>query len=134
MPKTVKATLPASVEGYLKALPAEVSGCLQRLRKIIKAAAPEAEEKISYQIPGYTYMGPLVFFAAFKNHCSLFAVSRGILKTLEMELQPFKVVNTTIRFKPENPLPSSLVRKIVALRMQENKQRKALKKTKAGPS
>ena len=134
MPNTYQSTPAATVEDYLKALPPKVRTALRQLRNSIKEAAPNAEEKISYQMPGYKYLGPLVFFAAFKSHCSLFAVSRSILTTLEKELQPFEVVNTTIHFTPENPLPSSVVQKIVRLRIKENEERKAGQKLKSDPS
>ena len=58
------------VDEYLAAAPEEVRPVLEKLRRTIRAAAPKAEEVISYQIPMFKYHGPLVFFAAFRNHCS----------------------------------------------------------------
>jgi len=125
MATTYKRTSAATVDEYLQPLPDKVRMTLEQLRKTIKSAVPKAEEKISYQIPGYYYLGPLVFFAAFKNHCSLFAVSKSILKTFEKELHPFKIANTTIHFTHDHPLPSALVKKMVRLRIKENEERKA---------
>ncbi len=93
---------------------------LTQLRKTIRAAAPMAEEKISYNIPLYTYRGHLVGFAAFKRHCSLFVTNSSIPKRFAKELEPFTINHTTIQFTPENPLPVSLVRKIVKVRVEEN--------------
>ena len=80
MQKAAK-TIPAkNVDEYLKSLPAAVQTTLKKVRQTIKAAAPKAEEVISYQIPMYKYNGPLVAFAAFSGHCSLFVINKNILK------------------------------------------------------
>ncbi|MBI2572816.1 DUF1801 domain-containing protein [Candidatus Woesearchaeota archaeon] len=114
--------IPKTIDEYLKPLAPEVKTTLQKLRKTIKAAAPKAEEGISYQMPCYKYYGQLVYFAAFKNHCSLFA-GRKLLTTLSKELEKFDVKGSTIHFTPEKPLPAVLVTKIVKLRMKENEAR-----------
>lgn len=108
------------VTAYLAALPAAQRRVLTQLRKTIKAAAPQAEEVISYQIPGYKFHGPVVYFAAFKNHCSLFGIKRSNIAKFKKELAPFKIVATTIHFTPEKPLPDALVKKFVRLRVKEN--------------
>ena len=64
-----------NVDEYLAAAPEEVRPVLEKLRRTIRAAAPNAEEVISYQIPMFKYHGPLVLFAAFRNHCSFYVVS-----------------------------------------------------------
>ena len=128
MEKSAK-TIPAkNVDEYLNRLPEHVRITLEKLRKTIKETAPKAEEVISYQIPGYKYYGPVVFFAAFKNHCSLFAVGKHILKIFAKELEPFKIAGTTIHFTHDKPLPVLLVKKIVKLRVKENEERYAAKK------
>src|SRR5215211_4749066 len=122
-------TAPAkNVDEYLDTLPEKVQIVLEKLRQSIKETAPKAEEVISYQIPGYKYYGPVVFFAAFKNHCSLFAVGKHILKIFAKELEPFKIAGTTIHFTHDKPLPVLLVKKIVKLRVKENEERNAAKK------
>ena len=110
------------VDSYLAALPKEVRALLEKLRRTIKAAAPMAEEVISYQIPCYKYHGPLVFFAAFKDHCSFFA-GKAIPRTFRSELKPWRISGTTIHFSVEKPLPASLVRRIVKARIEENETR-----------
>ena len=127
MEKKDQASLPKNVDEYLKRLPSGQRKLLQDLRKVIRATAPEAEEVISYQMPGYRYKGQLVFFAAFANHCSFFGTSKQLLKTFQKELEPFHTSGTTIHFTPDNPLPASLVKKIVKLRLRQNEERFELK-------
>lgn len=121
-------TAPAKdVNEYLEALPANMRSALEKIRKAIRTAAPQAEEVISYAIPTYKHFGALVHFAAFKNHCSFFGVSKKTLAAFEKELEPFTISGTTIRFSPEKPLPSSLVQKFVKIRVKENQALHAVK-------
>ena len=112
-----------SVADYLKAVPPPQRALLKKLRQTIKAAAPKATEVISYGIPGYKHHGVLVYFAAFKNHCSLFAVGKGLMKAHRKALAPFKQSKGTIQFTVEKPLPMALVRKLVKARVKENEAR-----------
>jgi uncharacterized protein YdhG (YjbR/CyaY superfamily) len=114
-----------TVDDYLAALPEKEREVLQELRRVIKSAAPEAEEAISYNIPLYRHHGHLVGFAAFKNHCSLFVTNSEVRKRFAKELEPFEVKHTTIHFSVEKPLPSALVKKIVKARIAENEARAA---------
>jgi uncharacterized protein YdhG (YjbR/CyaY superfamily) len=109
-----------NVDEYLAAVPEEVRAVLEKLRRTIRAAAPKAEEVISYQIPTFKYHGPLVFFAAFRNHCSFYVVSKPMMETFSSELRPYDTSGTTIHFSAKNPLPASLVKKIVKARIEEN--------------
>src|SRR5256885_7626681 len=95
-----------TVDEYINALPADFRITLEKLRQAITKAAPNAEEIISYQIPTYKYKGPLVHFAAFKDHCSLIVINKTILKTFEKELKNYKTTGTTIHFTTEKTLPS----------------------------
>ena len=128
MEKTAKATTAKNVDEYLHSLPEAVRFTLEKLRQTIKLAAPQAEEVISYQIPSYKHKGPLVHFAAFKDHCSLFVVNKNILQTFSKELEPYKTSGTTIHFTPDKPLPAALVQKIVKIRIRENEGRKVTNK------
>jgi uncharacterized protein YdhG (YjbR/CyaY superfamily) len=110
-----------TVDEYIDSQPKQFIDVLHRLRKDILAAAPKAEEVISYRIPTYKFDGPLVHFAAFKNHCSLIVVNRDIPTQLKKELAGFKISGTTIHFTAENPIPSSLVKKIVKRRLIDKK-------------
>jgi len=126
MKKVTKPVIARDIDTYLAALPQEGRVVLGKLRKVIRAAAPDAEETISYQIPSFRYHGPLVFFAAFRNHYSFYVVSKSILDTFSSELKPFEISGTTIHFSADHPLPASLVRKIVKVRMEENEARHVL--------
>jgi uncharacterized protein YdhG (YjbR/CyaY superfamily) len=112
-----------TVDDYLAAVPKDALAVLKKIRRTIKAAAPKAEETISYQIPTFKYHGPLVFFAAFKNHCSFYVVSKSIMKEFGTELKPYDTSGTTIHFSAKKPLPAALVRKIVKARIEENETR-----------
>ena len=119
-----------TVAEYLANVPPKERATLQKLRKTIRATARGAEEKIGYGMPGFKYSGRmLVYFAAFKGHCSFFA-GRKLLATFKKELKPFDTSVGTIRFTADHPLPPALVKKIVKLRMRENEAlAKAKKKT-----
>lgn len=112
------------VDEYISAAPQNVRDVLQQLRTAITAAVPQAEERISYGIPTYKWHGPLVHFAVQKNHCSLTVVSKSAIETFARELTKFKVSGRTIHFTPEQPIPATLVKKIVKLRVKENETRK----------
>lgn len=116
-----------TVDEYLTVLPADQRAALEELRAAIRAAAPEAEETIAYRIPTYRYRGPLVHFAAFRDHLSFIAVSRPVLERFLGELEGWRVSGTTIRFTPDRPLPSSLVAAIVRARVEENAAKAAEK-------
>ncbi|GEM_PF-205486 len=132
MKKTAKSKIPKDVDSYLAKVPPKDRAALEKIRKTIKAAAPKSEEIISYQIPCYKYHGPLVFFAAFPNHLSLYAIGKKLLKELAAELKPFEIKGTTIHFSTANPLPAKLVKKIVKERIKENVLRKSKKQKAEG--
>jgi uncharacterized protein YdhG (YjbR/CyaY superfamily) len=119
----------ANVDEYLAQQPVVVQQTLAKMRKIIKAAVPAAEEVISYQIPTYKLNGPVAAFAGFKNHCSYFAMSHGVMTALAEELKPYDTSGVTIRFPVDKPLPATLIKKLIAEKMKENKQRHAAKVT-----
>ena len=115
----------ATVDDYLATVPDEARAALQDLRATIRAAAPEAEEGISYRVPTYRYHGPLVHFAAFKNHCSLIVASARVVEQFRSELEGYEISGTTIQFSAKNPLPADLVARIVRARVDENGTRPA---------
>jgi uncharacterized protein YdhG (YjbR/CyaY superfamily) len=119
-----------SVDEYLLPLPEDVRTMLENVRQAIWAAAPKAEEVISYQIPTYKFHGPLVHFAAFKDHCSFVAVSKTVIPKFKKELAGYKTSGRTIHFSIDNPLSPALIKKIVKLRVAENKEMDVLKKKK----
>ena len=113
---------PANTDAYLAAVPKDARDALEKLRKIIRAAAPKATETISYQIPTYKYHGMLVSFAAFKDHCSFFP-GAAVIKAYQSKLKPYSTSKGTICFPADKPLPAALVKKLVKARMKENEAR-----------
>ncbi|MCC6962777.1 MAG: DUF1801 domain-containing protein [candidate division Zixibacteria bacterium] len=109
-----------TVEEYLAKLPQVQRAVLEPLRRAIRAAAPQAVEVISYQIPTYKLNGPLVHFMAAKHHCSFICVDKSVPKQFAKELAGYKVSGTTIQFTPENPPAATLVKKIVKMRIKQN--------------
>ena len=111
------------VDEYLAKLPEEARTALEKLRKTIKAAAPEATETISYGMPAFKLHGSLGGFAAFKNHCSFFPMSPAVMDAHRKELEPYDTSKGTIRFPADKPLPAALVRQLVKARMAESEDR-----------
>jgi uncharacterized protein YdhG (YjbR/CyaY superfamily) len=114
-----KTSRPRSVDAYLASLRPDYRAALQKLRRTIKAAAPEATEVISYRMPAFRYFGMLVYYAAFEDHCSLFVASAAVRRKFARELKPYASGKGTLRFTPERPLPAVLVRRIVKARVAE---------------
>ena len=117
-----------SVDSYLAALPEEVRAALEKLRKIIKAAAPDTTEVISYRIPVLKLQGhSLVGFGAAKNYRSFFTMSSSMIPKLARmragELEGYEVSGATIHFTPDKPLPAALVKRLVKERIAENEKR-----------
>jgi uncharacterized protein YdhG (YjbR/CyaY superfamily) len=108
------------VEQFLAAVPAEARATLEKLRKTIGAAVPNATETISHGIPTFKHQGrPLVGFGATKNHCALYVISPAVMDAHAAELEEHDTSKRTIRFPASQPLPEALVRKIVAARIAE---------------
>lgn len=112
-----------AVDGYLAAVQPELRKALQDLRRTIRAAAPKAEEIISYRMPAFRYQGNLVYYAAFRDHGSLFIGSVVTQRKFATELKPFAAGKGTVHFTPEHPLPAALVTRIVKARVAENEAR-----------
>jgi uncharacterized protein YdhG (YjbR/CyaY superfamily) len=111
----------AEVEAYLARVPEPARGTLEKVRAMIRAAAPEeATETISYRIPSFQYKGALVWYAAFKNHCSFFPMDLSLLDEFGEELKKYKTSKGTIQFPVDEPLPKSLVTRIVKKRVAAN--------------
>ncbi len=122
---------PTTIDDYLATVDVEKRNALERLRRIIKAAAPKAEESIGYGMPMFRLNGMLVSFAAAKNHCAFYPCSGSLVKSLSKDLQDFETSKGTIRFQPEKPLPATLVRRIVKIRLKENAARHEFRLRKA---
>ena len=111
---------PTSVEAYFAGLSADVRVELQRLRETIAAAAPDAEEGITYSMPGFLLGGRgFVAYAAFKDHYSFFPMSSRAVETHRAELGALVTGKGTISFEYGARLPVALVKKIVKTRLAE---------------
>lgn len=108
-----------TIDEYILQFPADIQEILKTLRKVIKEAAPDAEEKISYQMPTFYLHGNLVHFAAYKNHIGLYPTPSGI-EAFKLELSEYKGGKGSLRFLIDKPLPYELISKIVKLRVTEN--------------
>ena len=113
-----------TIDEYMAALGDEQRTALERIRKLIHAAAPEAEECISYQLPAFRLNGPLVAFGATATHCAFYPMSAPTVAAHRKELEAWETSKGTIRFQPDHPLPAALVRRLVKARLAENAARK----------
>jgi uncharacterized protein YdhG (YjbR/CyaY superfamily) len=112
------------VDKYLAGVPEEKRAALEKLRQTIRTVVPEAEEILWYQMPTFKFEGrPLVTYAAFKDHCSLFPMSNAVIKAHAAELKSYVTSKGTVRFTSDKPLPAALVKKIVRARIKENQAR-----------
>jgi uncharacterized protein YdhG (YjbR/CyaY superfamily) len=109
------------VDEYLAKVPKGAREALEKLRKAIRATVPEATEAISYAIPAFKLHGrALVWYAAFKNHCSFFPLTSTVRERYGKELERYDTSKGTLRFPANKPLPATLVRKLVKARIAEN--------------
>ena len=113
-----------TVDDYMAKVPEPAHSTLQRVRAAIRSALPaEATEIISYGIPAFSYQGPLVWFAAFSNHCSLFPTA-SVIEAFKDELQGFSTSKGTIHFPTDKPVPTALIKKLVKARVAQNESKK----------
>jgi uncharacterized protein YdhG (YjbR/CyaY superfamily) len=111
---------PATVDAYLAGLPSDRRAGIETLRRTVNAAAPDATETISYQMPALYRDGRLlVSYAAFKQHYSLFPASGAVMAALGDELTPYLAGKATVRFPASRPIPADLVTRIVKVRLAE---------------
>lgn len=118
-----------TIDDYIAAFPAEVQMILQELRAVIHAAAPQALEKISYQMPTFYLQGNLVHFAVHQRHIGFYPVPSGI-EAFKEELASYHQGKGSVQFPLDRPLPYDLVRRIVEFRAAENLQKAEEKKRK----
>ncbi len=107
------------VDGYIAAAPKEVQAKLNEMRAAIKQLAPDATEYISYGMPVFKYEKPFIGFAAMKNHIGLYPMSGSFVAAHEKELAGFTTSKGAIQLPLDKPLPISLIKKIVKLRIKE---------------
>lgn len=120
-------TVAKNIDDYIAAYPKNVQKLLKQMRSIIKKAAPQAAETISYGIPTFTLNGNLVHYAGYKNHIGFYPAPSAI-EAFKNELSVYAGAKGSVQFPLDKPLPVELIREIVAFRIAENMQ-KASKKT-----
>ena len=108
-----------TMDEYIKTFPKDTQKILEEIRATLKAAAPDAQEKISYQMPTFFLNGNLVHFAAFKNHIGFYPVPTGIAK-FKKELSVYEQGKGSVQFPLDQPMPLDLITKIVKFRVKEN--------------
>lgn len=117
---------PRDIDEYIAAFSPEVQEILHRIRRTIQSAAPEAQETISYQMPTFTLHSVLVHFAAFKNHIGLYPPVSGDAG-IEKAIEPYAGEKGNLRFPFSQPIPYSLIERIVKLRVKQNLAKAAAK-------
>ena len=121
----MKTAPPKTVDEYLKAFTGQQRETLDKVRSIIKATAPKAEEAISYGMPAYKMGGmPLVYFAAFKKHIGFYATPTGH-EAFKAELAPYKQGRGSVQFPLNQPIPFDLLKQIVLFRVEQQAEKAA---------
>jgi uncharacterized protein YdhG (YjbR/CyaY superfamily) len=129
-----KAQKPTDIDGYVSQFPADVRAVLRDVREAIRRAAPEAEETISYQMPAFRQHGILVYFAAWKKHIGLYPPISGD-KAVEKAIARYAGPKGNLQFPLDEPMPLTLIERIVKLRLKQDTEKAAAKrKKKSQPS
>jgi len=119
--------VPTSIDEYIAFAPKDVQQKLHELRAVIKAEAPDAEERIAYQMPTFSQNGNLVHFAAFKNHIGFYPAPSGI-ENFQDDLARYKSSKGAVQFPLDEDIPMGLIREIVRFRVKENLAKTRIKK------
>ena len=122
MPTRMRAVAPKNIDEYIAMFSPDVQHVLEKIRATVKQVAPEAQEKISYNMPAFTLGGILVYFAAFKNHIGLYPPVRGDSK-LERRVSLYAGEKGNLKFPLNQPIPYNLIEEIVKLRVKQNSSR-----------
>jgi uncharacterized protein YdhG (YjbR/CyaY superfamily) len=116
---------PKTVDEYLALVPEPARSTLQKVRSVIRSILPpDTTEVLSYGIPTFRHQRNLVSYAAFKDHCSFFPLGSSALEGFSDELKPYRAAKGTLHFPLDEPLPSTLIKKIVKARLAQNDSRK----------
>jgi uncharacterized protein YdhG (YjbR/CyaY superfamily) len=122
--KMSNSKVPKDIDEYLAGVCEPARTTLSKVRAAIRSAVPaEATEAITYGMPTFKYKGSLLAFAAFKNHCSLFPMSMAVIAAFKKELKDFPTAKGTIQFPLDQPLPATLLKRIVKARVAQNETR-----------
>jgi uncharacterized protein YdhG (YjbR/CyaY superfamily) len=122
MVKETREKSATTIDEYIAGFPNDIQKVLEQIRVTIKNAAPDTEEKISYAIPTFALNGNLVHFAAFKNHIGFYPAPTGA-DAFKSEFSGYKTGKGSVQFPLDNPMPLSLITKIVKFRVKENTEK-----------
>ena len=122
-----KSETPKNIDEYIATCSADIQEILQKIRSTISQAAPDAVEKISYQMPCFAQQGNLVYFAAWKKHIGFYPSGSGIAQ-FEKELSAYEGAKGSVQFPFDKPIPHELISKITKFRVKENLAKVAAKK------
>ena len=122
---------PKNIDEYIAGFPRDVQQVLKQIRATIKKVAPDAEEAMKYQIPTFVLNENLVHFAAFKNHIGFYPTPSGIA-AFKDELSRYESAKGSVQFPIDEPMPLSLIGKIVKFRVKEARARSTAKKRSIG--
>ena len=117
---------PKNIDEYIAAFPPEVQERLKAIRQVIHEAAPQATEKISYQMPTFYLNGNLVHFAAFKSHIGFYPAPTGV-EAFREEISQYKWSKGAVQFPLDQPVPYDLIRRMTEYRVAENMKLKKKK-------
>ncbi len=123
----MKDSTPKTIDEYIAGYPKDVQVKLRKIRAVIRKAAPDAAEGISYQMPVFKLSGNLVYFGAFSTHISFFPTSSGVAK-FQKELKVYGTSKGTIKFPLDKPMPYALISRITKFRVKENLEKAKRKK------
>jgi len=117
----------AEIDAYIAGLDEPQRGLLTALRATLRRAAPEAEEIITYSMPGIGQDGPLVSYRAWKSHCAFYPMGDAVFTGMADAIAPWRSSKGTLQFDADHPLPEALVLRMVQARLAENAGKKAKK-------
>jgi uncharacterized protein YdhG (YjbR/CyaY superfamily) len=125
MKNSISLSVAKTVDEYLAGVPKPGRSTLHKVRAVIRSAVPpKATEAISYAMPSFKYKGPLLCYAAFSKHCSLFPMSMAVIGRFKSELKEFHTTKGTLSFPLDKPMPAALLKKLVKARVAEKKHKK----------
>jgi uncharacterized protein YdhG (YjbR/CyaY superfamily) len=118
----------ATIDAYIAGLAPPFREALTHIRQVMMEAAPEAEEVITYAMPGVGQNGALMAYFAFKKHCSIFPMGNAVFVGMADEIAPWRTSTGTLQFAPDALPPDDLIRRMVQVRIVENQEKKATRK------
>lgn len=126
-PMNVNQPTPTTIDEYIAGFAPHIQSILQHIRATIRAAAPDAQETISYQMPTFMLHGNLVHFAAFKQHIGFYPTPSGTAH-FEAALARYKSGKGSVQFPLDEPIPYDLIAAIVKFRVEQNLAKAASKR------